>query len=65
MAWSEYLPRSVFPEKTTKALETDELGDNWYPAHEGGFVHTNSLLAKRELKDVLLSPLHKMVLETL
>lgn len=56
----EYLPRSLFVEKTTKALEThfslqpvnsETIG----AVHEGGFVHTTSLLTKQELKDALAS----------
>ncbi|CAK7327965.1 unnamed protein product [Dovyalis caffra] len=61
----EYLSRSVFIEKTTKALEThfslqpmnlETIGT----AHEGRFVHTTSLLTKQELKDALVSPLESI-----
>lgn len=61
----EYLPRSLFVEKTTKALEThfslQPLNSETIGAvHEGGFVHTSSLLTKQELKDALASSLESI-----
>uniref|UniRef100_A0A6N2LAU5 BPL/LPL catalytic domain-containing protein n=1 Tax=Salix viminalis TaxID=40686 RepID=A0A6N2LAU5_SALVM len=61
----EYLSRSLFVEKTTEALEThfslQPMNSETIGAvHEGGFVHTTSLLTKQELKDALASSLESI-----